>query len=378
MKSFTVLRNLTSIALTAYCVLGVSNARAQSYGLTDLGSLPSGLTPVAITPAALNNQAQVQIAGTSGTTAFRYTFSATPPMENAARNSPLGSISRGFGINDSGLVVGDSTSGKSQPSHAAVFSNGSATDLGALPNSGPFSRGNDINASGQVVGFSGDKLDGDASRAFLVRVFSGPAVMLDLGTLGGLYAQAWAINDSGSITGNSQTSGTGLVARNHAFIWDSTRQMRDLGTIAGNSSYGTSINAQNHVVGYSTINKVDKRFHAFLHDGTKMTDLGSLGGASLSSDRSFALGVNSTDQVVGYSFLPAVGPNPSSNSTQVAFIYRMGLMVDLNGLIGTASNNYRLYSATAINDRGQIAAIAFDISANAFHAVLLTPATSPP
>jgi probable HAF family extracellular repeat protein len=378
MKLLTVFRNLTSIALTACCVLGVSNARAQTatYGLTDLGSLPSGITPGAITPAGLNNQAEVQITGTSGTSAFRYTFSATPPMENAARNAPQ-STSRGFGINYSGMVVGDSTFGKSagpaQISRAAVFSNGTPTDLGTLQTAGPFSRANGINASGQVVGFSGNKLDGDASRAFLVRIFSGPNNMVDLGTLGGLYAQALAINDSGSVTGDSQIAGAGVAVPSHAFIWDSTTKMHDLGTLAGNSSYGTSINAQNHVVGYSTINKVDKRFHAFLHDGTRMTDLGSLGGASISTDRSYALGVNATDQVVGYSYLPVAGPNPNTNSTQVAFIYQTGLMVDLNDLIGTASENYRLYSATAINDRGQIIAVAFDTSANAFHAVLLTP-----
>ena len=49
-------------------------------------------------------------------------------------------------------------------------------------------------------------------------------------------------------------------------------------------------------------------------------------------------------------------------------------MVNLNDLIGTASKNYRLDSATAINDNGQIVAVAFDKSADAFHAVLLTPA----
>ena len=210
-------------------------------------------------------------------------------MEDVGRNSP-GSISRGFGINGSGQVVGDSTFGKNKTtSHAAIFSNGSATDLGTLPNSGPFSRANGINASGQVVGFSGDKLDGDSSRAFIVNtVFSGLTRMIDLGTLGGLYAQALGINDSGFVTGNSQTAG--IRSPTHAFIWDVTTKMLDLGTLGGDSSYGTSINAQNHVVGYSTINNVDDRVHAFLHDGTKMIDLGSLGGASLGDRSQLCLG----------------------------------------------------------------------------------------
>jgi probable HAF family extracellular repeat protein len=74
--------------------------------------------------------------------------------------------------------------------------------------------------------------------------------------------------------------------------------MVDLGTLAGDFSYGTFINANNHIVGYSTINVDNDRVHAFLHDGSTMIDLGSLGGASMESDRSFALGVNQADQVV--------------------------------------------------------------------------------
>ena len=48
-------------------------------------------------------------------------------------------------------------------------------------------------------------------------------------------------------------------------------------------------------------------------------------------------------------------------------------MANLNDLIGKAAENYQLELATAINDEGQIVAIAYDNSAGAFHAVLLTP-----
>ena len=151
--------------------------------------------------------------------------------------------------------------------------------------------------------------------------------------------------------------------------------MLDLGTLAGRFSYGTAINAKNHIVGYSTINNLDDRVHAFLYDGENMLDLGSLSGAALDTDLSFALGVNAADQVVGYSYLPmdvVLGP------WSVAFIYSHGLMTNLNDLIGKNSENYRLDSATAINDNGQIVAVAFDRSADAFHAVLLTPDPSGP
>lgn len=362
--------------LTACCAIGLSSAGAQMYSLTDLGYLPNKKDNVS-TAAAINDSGQV--AGTSGGAAFRYT---QEKMEDLSRD-PYG-FSRGFGIDGFGQVVGDATFDKEGSiSHAALFSNGSVRDLGILKGSGPFSRANGINAYGQVVGFSSEKLDGEGARAFIVSVSdygSRLARMIDLGTLGGNFAQAWGISDSGSVTGNSQTKGDmGLV--NHAFLWQKDTGMVDLGTLAGDYSYGTFINTNNHVVGYSTIDRKNDRVHAFLHNGKEMFDLGSLGGASMESDRSFALGVNADDQVVGYSYLPGldpvVGDGPSYPLQQVAFVYSKGLkgsMVNLNDLIGDAAKDYRLDSATAISDKGQIAAIAFVHSTGNFHAVLLTPA----
>src|SRR6266446_3443830 len=253
MKSFLVLRNLTSIALTACCVIGVANAGAETYSLTDLGVIPGQKTSTVTLPAAINDKAQV--AGTSGTSPFRYT-DAKIAMENVGEN-PAESISRGFGINSSGQVVGDSTFGKNETSHAAMFSDGSAIDLGTLKYSGPFSRANCINALGQAVGYSSDRRDGNNSRAFIVSTTSRPR-MTDLGTLGGAYAQALGINDSGFVTGNSETS-SGTSGSTHAFIWHAKKGMLDLGTLDGDFSNGTFINASNHVVGYSTINNVDER-----------------------------------------------------------------------------------------------------------------------
>jgi probable HAF family extracellular repeat protein len=203
------------------------------------------------------------VAGTSGTSAFRYTSTNKTPMEDVDRN-PVQSISRGFGINGSGSVVGDSTFGTSDTSHAALFSNGSATDLGTLKNVGLFSRANGINAFGQVVGFSSDKRDGENSRAFIANPSIGPRSMIDLGTLGEVYAQALGINDSGFVTGNSQTTSISTSGPTHAFIWHIKTNMVDLGMLAGDFSYGTFINTNNHVVGYSTINNFDDRLHAFL------------------------------------------------------------------------------------------------------------------
>jgi len=356
------------MALAACCAFGVSSAGAQMYNLTDLGALPDQKES---TPAAINNEGQV--AGTSGQSAFRYTETAKEQMEDVGRHSAKG-IHRGFGINGSGVVVGDSNFGMNY-SHAAVFMNGSAVDLGTLEKGGTFSRANGINISRQVVGFASEKPDSMYGRAFIVSTFDRRG-MRDLGTLGGAYAQAWSINDFGFVAGNSQIKSD--VGATHAFIWQTEKGMSDLGTLGGDFSYGTFINASNHVVGYSTIKEDNKdRIHAFLHNGTEMIDLGSLGGASMESDRSFALGINANDQVVGYSYLPSQGDagfGPMPQPVQaVAFVWNGKVMVDLNGLIGDDAKNYQLDAAVAINDKGQIAAIAFDKNNGVYRAVLLTP-----
>jgi hypothetical protein len=62
---------------------------------------------------------------------------------------------------------------------------------------------------------------------------------------------------------------------------------------------------------------------------------------------------------------------------QVAFLWKPnrdgGQMIDLNTLLYGLGKNYRLISATAINDEGQIVANAVDIRSGNPCAVLLTP-----
>jgi probable HAF family extracellular repeat protein len=382
-----------STAAIACFVLGASVAFGQTtYTATDLGVLPGKEESV---PAAINGQGL--IAGTSkgaasGEAAFRYNPYNPVPMEDIGQ-SVRGLTSRGFGINNTGLVVGDSAftapaSSTDSPvgpfRRAALFTNGSVIDLGALKGQ-TFSRANGINGSNQVVGFSGLELDNPKSRAFF---WSKPTGMVDIGTLGGPYAEAFAINDSGSITGNSQlaSSATG-GAPVHAFLCPSPLRagvigMRDLGTLGGSFSYGMSINANNHVVGYSTVNSVDSRVHAFWFDGNGMKDLGTLAPRSSNAleDQSFALGVNSADQVVGYTYLPALNANTdpaiqpgTSPVYQVAFVWSQGVMKDLNTLIGSAAEKYHLNSAVAINDNGQIVASALSKATGTRRALLLKP-----
>ena len=359
------------VGLVASLAIGVSTAQGQKYSLEDLGVV-NGME--ASKPAALNNLGDVVGTAYKGQSicAFHYDYVKKFMHDEGGVNS------RAFGINSMGMIVGDafflspSTSG----SHAAILLNGYAKDLGVLKGK-LFSRANGVNATGQVAGYSGLQRDSRESRAFM---WSGQTGMIDIGTLGGAYAQAYAINDVGYITGTAQTWNAAVTT--HAFIYralsPNNEGMRDLGVLGGFSSYGMAINNDNHVVGYSTIRANDFRVHGFLHDGRRMTDLGSLSPASTTkSDVSVALGVNKLDQVVGYSYLPALNETPLQ---QVAFLWTRnistdtGKMVNLNKLLNETGRNYLLISAVAINDNGQILASAYNVNEGGnLRAVLLTP-----
>ena len=108
-------------ALVACCAIGASSAQGQTYSVTDLGYLPNKKEAVS-TAGAINNSGLV--AGTSGGAAFLY----SKEMKEVGQN-PDG-LSRGFGIDPFGQVVGDSTFAKGGPNYAALFSKGEAYYLG--------------------------------------------------------------------------------------------------------------------------------------------------------------------------------------------------------------------------------------------------------
>lgn len=373
--------SLFLVGLMACLAIGVSTARGQMYSLEDLGVVKE---MEASEPAALNSFGSVvgtALGGEHPLCAFHYDYVQKFIHEEGDPNT----LSRALGINSASMIVGDAFPvGPMEPrSHATLWKDGIPMDLGVLQGQ-VYSRANGINAMGQVVGYSGLQRDSSESRAF---VWTSQTGMTDIGTLGGAYAQAYAINDAGYITGASQTQGMGPMLTTHAFIYQLPtppfrryHQMVDLGVLGGLSSYGMAINNYNHVVGYSTIKTNDERVHAFWHDGTKMIDLGSLGGPGnrWGSDFSVALGINNLDQVVGYTYLPAAGEMPIQ---QVAFLWSrnesgVGKMINLNVLLNETGKNYLLISAIAINDSGQIAASAYDIQNGGVRAVLLTPMKS--
>jgi probable HAF family extracellular repeat protein len=122
-------------------------------------------------------------------------------------------------------------------------------------------------------------------------VTSAAYTVTDLGSLGFGVTYGLAINNNGQITGYSYSSQAFQVTcppqrygqpkqciehPYHAFLW-SNGTMTDLGTLGGHFSKGVAINLSGEIVGQADTTTGGD---SFLWNGTKMTDLGSSFGAN--------------------------------------------------------------------------------------------------
>jgi probable HAF family extracellular repeat protein len=151
----------------------------------------------------------------------------------------------------------------------------------------------------------------------------------DLGTLGGISSQAFAVNASGEVTGVSDVGG-GIK---DAFLWTAAAGMQDLGSLGGSGSIGTAINTAGNVVGGASL--PTNVFHAFLWTSSGgMQDLGSVAGANGNSE---AFGIDDYDRVVGNSSIPG-------NSNGHAVVWTDSTIHDLGTIAGTYSFAYAINS----------------------------------
>jgi probable HAF family extracellular repeat protein len=235
-----------------------------------------------------------------------------------------------------------------------VWHDGTITELPTL--GGNNGAANQVNNRGQVAGTAENTVPLPPclqNQGLALPVIWENAAVLQLPLFPGDQAGvALAINDEGRAAGFSTSCTDG-----HALIWqDGTAT--DLGSLGGTFSGAAAINNQDQVVGNSNLSG-DTTFHAFLWQNGVMTDLGTLPGHSSSA----AFGINSKGQIVGQS---------CSDVECRAFLWQDGVMTDLNDLIPPDSSLF-FFEPVSINSRGQIAGAALDMNTLETRAFLATP-----
>jgi len=164
----------------------------------------------------------------------------------------LGSIDGGdslaYGLNESGMVVGQSYNSISGENEAVVWNGGTIQSLGFKG----IARA--VNNSGIVVGETGPgNLTNPTGNAFS---WDG-VTTTNLTTLGGAFSGAYDINDAGQITGFSNIDPLGYtptVHRTNAFIYENGT-MTNLGTVSSPTGYsrGHGINDAGEIAGRASL-----------------------------------------------------------------------------------------------------------------------------
>jgi probable HAF family extracellular repeat protein len=325
---------LTTLALASVVpgiFIAVPPARAATYAVVELDTLPEGTTRVV---RGLNDAEEV-VGGAKVGRLGKRGFFLTRAGKQAIPALPDGDYGTAFGINEKGEVVGSANAGVAVRAFRSLRTT-AVEDLGTLPGD-TASEAFAINKSGEAVGYSSGAT---GIRAVVWPRRGGPSALPALSE--GDTSKALAINDNGQIVGVSE-SGSGL----HAVLW-SGGTVQDLGTLAGQSfSEAVGINGKVEVVG-SSGDPAGARRAVLWVPGAPIRDLGVLTGG----DSSRALGINDRTEVVGTS---------ESSLGSRAFVWTAGGMQDLNTLV-TAAGGFVLTEAVAINKQGTILAAGRDDS----------------
>ena len=219
------------------------------------------------------------------------------------------------------------------------------TDLGTL--GGAYSTANAINASGEVAGWS-YTVGGGSQRATL---WNGTTAT-NLGALVTTSTVALGINASGQVAGFAYTPGN---TGSRAILWNGATPT-DLGTLGGAYGSAAAINASGQVVGWSNTTTGGNAYRATLWNGASVTNLGTLGGV-----HSQATAINDAGQIAGWAF--------TAGNAQHATLWNGTTATDLGTLGGTYS------VANAINASGHVAGFSWVTGDAAQHATLWSGTT---
>jgi probable HAF family extracellular repeat protein len=246
-------------------------------------------------------------------------------------------IQEAFAINDSRQIAGRSGGNAYSNGKLVDYTTGDWVSLGTL--GGPRSTGYGINNSGTVVGSA--ELNVVSNGYYIthpVRYQNGS--LTSLGILeGGNQAKAEAINKGGTVVGSSRINDL-YNSPWHAIKIKKNGAMSDLGTLGGLSSYAYDINDSGQVVGAADTAVAGQR-RAFIYQNGSMQDLGALNG-----NNSSAAGINAAGVVVG--------DTQDSESNTTPFVWIDGVMYDLSSRIVNLSEWGEMEGIAGINDNGVI------------------------
>lgn len=174
--------------------------------------------------------------------------------------------------------------------------------------------------------------------------------VIDVGTLGGSFSQAFSVNGLAQVAGTSGTTGDATA---HAFLWTNGK-IRDLGNLPGGSTSGAAaVNLFGQVTGESDNADTDpnpflcftpNECRAFLWQNGRMKDLAPLRGG-----RNSAGGwINDFGLVVGASETTTANDPVNGFPPFHATAWVLGVPIDLGTLGGAIS------IANSVNDLGQV------------------------
>ena len=287
-----------------------------------------------------------------------------------------GTVSRGDAINNRGWVAGFSSQPSNQTRHAALWRDGSITDLRTLggPNSSVVWPG--LNNQGTVVGIAEtadiDPLAEEWSCTAFFPTVTGhiclgfvweDGVMAPLPTLGGNQGFATGVNSRGQVVGwaetpvHDPTCNAPQVFQFRAVMWEPKRgTMQELRPLPGDStSAATAINERGQAVGISgdcdiAVGRFSAR-HAVLWEKGSVTEIPNLGGITWHTP----MAINERGDVVGFSNPRGAG-DPEGDFIAHAFLWtkHSEKAQDLGTLPGDAFSE-----AFGINSRGQVVGVSF-------------------
>ena len=222
-----------------------------------------------------------------------------PQMQDLGTVGSIGIQSQTDDINSFSQLCGYSRD-TNNVDHAIRYTGGVMADIHTsgvgLPNSYGFS----INDSSHIAGTAYNK----SFSSWSVFYHNGTTAT-NLGNFGQTNLSksfGWAINDADSIVGYlTDTNG-----HSHAFIW-SGGAVTDLGTLGGHFSYALAVNSNNDAVGYSSVNLADTTYHAFVRNYGAMRDLNILlDSTGTGWFLTEARGINDLGQIVGIGSLSGI------------------------------------------------------------------------